>query len=107
MPAVQSLVRLADGLIHASMQFWTQICRALAIAIFLCVLDCILSELAAGIRLELVRRGADVFQEILNLWEHSEGAVSLLQPALVPPEVRPELVQPVSVLCQLALRSFV
>ena len=35
------------------------------------------------------------------------GAVSLLQPALVPPEVRPELVQPVPVLCQLALRSFV
>ena len=41
-------------------------------------------------------------------WERaSGGAISLLQPALVPPEVRPELVQPVSVLCQLALRSFV
>merc|ERR1712183_426030 len=66
---------LLDHFIQSGMEFWAQICWALAIALLFCGLDGIRRKFSACVRLEFMRSGANIFQKVFKLWENRKAAI--------------------------------
>mmetsp|Transcript_74276 Transcript_74276/g.187784 ORF Transcript_74276/g.187784 Transcript_74276/m.187784 type:complete len:234 (+) Transcript_74276:638-1339(+) len=77
-PALEHAVRLLHHGVDPLMQCGAQVCRALAVPVLLRRLDRIALQLPALVRGQLVRGGPDVCQKVLNLRQHGEGPIGLL-----------------------------
>merc|ERR550525_2162938 len=76
--ALERAVRGLDHGVDPRMQLGAQVCRALPVAVLLRLLYGVGFQVPLLVRGQLVRRRPDVFQEVLDLWQHRERSIRLL-----------------------------